>query len=261
MIPKSEIVAWSKKALWNNNYIVEQDLIIERALIEIYSSPVLRERLAFRGGTALHKLYFEPQPRYSEDIDLVQRSAGPIGDILTLLREQLSFLGRANYESALHENKLIYHFETEFEPVTRLKLKIEINTREHFNIYEYQEIERTIEGDWFSGKAKVITFTLEELLSTKLRALYQRNKGRDLFDIWYANENSQLEITKIIDAFHKYIANDNLSISSREFTLNMEEKIKNSDFHGDLVGLLRQGIEYDTPRAWHSIKKLIIDKI
>lgn len=78
MIPKSYITEWRNFVPWQTNEQVEQDLVICRALIEIFSDDFLRERLAFRGGTALHKLYLEPQPRYSEDIDLVQISSEPI---------------------------------------------------------------------------------------------------------------------------------------------------------------------------------------
>lgn len=72
MIPKAYITAWQKNAPWQYGFQVEQDLIIERALVEIYSDPFLKERLAFRGATALHKIHLKPQARYSEDIDLVQ---------------------------------------------------------------------------------------------------------------------------------------------------------------------------------------------
>lgn len=63
---------------WRSDAQVEQDLIISRALVEIFSDDFLRENLAFRGGTALYKLYLTPAPRYSEDIDLVQIKEGPI---------------------------------------------------------------------------------------------------------------------------------------------------------------------------------------
>jgi len=43
---------------------VEHDLVISRALVELFSDPVLGERLAFRGGTALHKLFLRPPARY-----------------------------------------------------------------------------------------------------------------------------------------------------------------------------------------------------
>jgi predicted nucleotidyltransferase component of viral defense system len=261
MIPKSDIIAWSKNAPWKNNYLIEQDLIIERALVEIYSNSELREHLAFRGGTAIHKLYFYPQPRYSEDIDLVQISAGPIGDILTLLREKLSFLGTARYERAEHSNKLIYRVDTEFEPVTKLRLKIEINTREHFTNYGYNEFNRKIESTWFTGVCKVKTFTIEELLGTKLRAMYQRSKGRDLFDLWYANDKTILDVGKIIESFRLYMKNENHTVTREEYIANMELKNLDKEFHGDIVGLIRPNIEYDGVKAWPTIKELIIDKL
>ena len=261
MIPKSDIIAWSQKAPWKSNYMVEQDLIIERALVEIYSNSELKEHLAFRGGTALHKLYFEPQPRYSEDIDLVQISSGPIGDILTLVREKLSFLGEAKYERASHSNKLVYRIQTEYEPIARLRLKIEINTREHFTKYGYKEINHKVENEWFAGDCTVNTFIIEELLGTKLRALYQRSKGRDLFDLWFAISNSKLEIHKIIECFKFYMENENHYVSSSEYISNMEMKIADTEFHGDVEGLLRPDIKYFGLSAWSIIKELIINKI
>lgn len=82
VIPKPYIAQWQEHAPWNQFYQVEQDLIINRALVEIFSDDFLRENLAFRGGTALHKLFLSPAPRYSEDIDLVQIKPGPIKPIM-----------------------------------------------------------------------------------------------------------------------------------------------------------------------------------
>ena len=64
---------------WSTNEQVEQDLVICRALVAIFNDDFLAENLAFRGGTALHKLFLSPQQRYSEDIDLVQIKAAPFG--------------------------------------------------------------------------------------------------------------------------------------------------------------------------------------
>ena len=60
MIPQAYIIAWRKNAPWQEDFPMEQDLVIERALISIYSDQYLKKRLAFRGGTALHKLYLAP---------------------------------------------------------------------------------------------------------------------------------------------------------------------------------------------------------
>ena len=71
--------------------MVEQNLLISRALVAIFSDPFLSEHLAFRGGTALHKLYMHSQPRYFEDIDLVQIHPEPINEIMNHLRDTLAF--------------------------------------------------------------------------------------------------------------------------------------------------------------------------
>jgi predicted nucleotidyltransferase component of viral defense system len=91
MIPKPAIAQWQAHAPWKDFSQVEQDLIISRALVAIFSDDFLREQLAFRGGTALHKLYLNPAPRYSEDIDLVQVNAGPIKPIMERINEVIDF--------------------------------------------------------------------------------------------------------------------------------------------------------------------------
>jgi len=65
MIPKPNIARWQEYAPWKHFSQVEQDLVISRTLVELFSDDYLKENLAFRGGTALHKLYLDPAPRYS----------------------------------------------------------------------------------------------------------------------------------------------------------------------------------------------------
>jgi hypothetical protein len=74
MIPMMNIIAWSHRAPWPEMRQVEQDLIISRAIVAIFSDQHLQKQLRFRGGTALNKLHFPEPFRYSEDIDLVRKS-------------------------------------------------------------------------------------------------------------------------------------------------------------------------------------------
>ncbi len=261
MIPKAYITEWSKNAPWTNNNQVEQDLILERALIEIFSAKELSQQLAFRGVTALHKLFLNPSVRYSEDIDLVQIQSGEIGPVLTLLREKLSFLGKANYNSSEHNAALIYRFDSEYEPVKNLKLKIEINTREHFNVFPFMDLEHKLRSSYYSGDCVIKTYSIEELLATKLRALYQRRKGRDLFDLWYANENLTPDSVKIVKGFKEYITNEGLTITGQAFQSNLEEKINDDEFKGDITGLLLPEINYDISEAYNYILNDLIPKM
>jgi len=145
--------------------------------------------------------------------------------------------------------------------VVRLKLKIEINTREHYTVFGYKHYVYDIKSEWFKGNCKLTSYSIEELLSTKLRALYQRRKGRDLFDLYYAYQKLEPDSIKIIKGFREYLANDGLSVTYREYTDNMENKILDSDFIGDTTALLRTEIEYDAKIAWELVKKELIEKL
>lgn len=89
MIPRDYITEWRAHAPWVQDFQVEQDLVISRALVAIFSHPLLKDALAFRGGTALYKLHLKPAARYSEDIDFVQVNAEPAGLMMEALRSVL----------------------------------------------------------------------------------------------------------------------------------------------------------------------------
>jgi len=135
LIPVSYIQEWSNKVPWPGSRQVEQDLIITRALCDLFSSPALAGKISFRGGTAINKLLFHQPLRYSEDIDLVQMQSEPIGPTINAIRDALSWLGQCNRNQAGHSMHLIFKFTPEDDPQTMLKLKVEINTREHESLY------------------------------------------------------------------------------------------------------------------------------
>jgi len=99
VIPRDYISEWRERAPWSEDFQFEQDLVISRALVAVYSDPALARALAFRGGTALYKLYLTPPVRYSEDIDLVQVEPGPAGALMDRLRSALDpWLGKARWK-------------------------------------------------------------------------------------------------------------------------------------------------------------------
>ena len=263
MIPKPHIAKWQENTPWKQFYQIEQDLVISRALVEIFSDEFLRVNLAFRGGTALHKLYLNPAPRYSEDIDLVQIQAGPIKPIMKRLKEVITFFEEPRKTQVKgHGAKALYRFRSEYEEI-RLRLKLEINCKEHFNVLDLVDYPFEVESEWFSGKAAIKTYNINELLGTKLRALYQRSKGRDLFDLYYSGLNLELDTNQIIKCFKEYttFATGNRPPSKKEFLMNIEEKENDPDFTGDMEALLRPEIMYDQKAAFEWLKNKVIEKI
>ena len=263
MIPQRYIEQWRAVAPWTLDAQVEQDLVIARAMVEIFSDDLLKKSLAFRGGTALHKLYLQPQIRYSEDIDLVQINAEPINPILKQMRERLAFLGMKRIvKQHIHNNTVIYRFDSEMQPIVPMRLKIEINTREHLNVFELKEIPYEVKSSWFSGQCNVTGYEVEELLSTKLRALYQRKKGRDLFDLYWALTQLNIDTEKLIHCYKIYIKNVvNTPPTQKQFLANMNEKLLDKDFKDDIYLLLRQGVSYDIESAWELVRKELVEKI
>ena len=135
MIPRDYITAWRAHAPWVQDFQVEQDLVICRALVALFSNPALARELAFRGGTALYKLYLKPAARYSEDIDLVQVSAAPAGPLMDAVRDVLNpWLGTPQWKQTEGRVTFNYRFNSEDAPPLRLRLKVEINSREHFSV-------------------------------------------------------------------------------------------------------------------------------
>lgn len=262
MIPKPDIAKWQRQAPWNEFLQVEQDLIISGTLVEIFSDKFLRENLALIGGTALHKLYLNPAPRYSEDIDLVQIKSGPIKPILERIGKVVTFFEEPRRTQVRgHGAKVLYRFTSEYEEI-RMRLKLEINCKEHFNILDWVDFPFSVESDWFTGNAKIRTYNVNELLGTKLRALYQRSKGRDLFDLNYARLNLELDFEKIITCFKKYttFAEGNRPPSKKEFLLNMVKKENDVNFSGDMEALLRPGIIYNQETAFEWIKNELLER-
>ena len=193
MIPAQNIVAWGNVVPWADQRQVEQDLIISRALIEIFSDAMLHDALRIRGGTALNKLHFPVPLRYSEDIDLVRISAGPILDQLRVVLEP--WLGRAQFDQSPVAPKFRFRVDAEDGSGVPIRLKIEINTREIEAFDAPAASPLQVANPWFSGDAAIPTYSREEMLATKLRALLQRDKGRDLYDLAHA-----LEVFEGLDA-------------------------------------------------------------
>jgi predicted nucleotidyltransferase component of viral defense system len=261
MIPRPYIAKWQVHAPWKEFSQVEQDLVISRALVVIFSDEYLRENLAFRGGTALHKLYLNPAPRYSEDIDLVQIKEGPIKPIMERLNEVITFFEEPRSTQVRgHGTKALYRFTSEYEEI-RMRLKLEINCKEHFNVLDWVDFPIEVKSEWFSGKAEIRTYNINELLGTKLRALYQRSKGRDLFDIDYARRNMDLDYEQIIACFKEYtsFATGKRPPSKKEFLLNIEEKEHSAEFIGDMEALIRPDIKYIQSDAFDWLKKELIE--
>jgi len=257
MIPADLIAEWRARTRWATDEQVEQDLVLSRALASIFEDAELATTLALRGGTALHKLHFSPARRYSEDIDLVQLAPGPIGSTMDRLRARLDpLLGEPRRDQG-QGVRLIYRFESENPPVVRLRLKVETNTREHFAVRGTTRRSFRVESRWWNGGADVTTFEIEELLGTKLRALYQRKKGRDLFDLC-TGLDAGMDAKAIVEIFGVYMRNEGHPITRAMFEENLATKTALPAFVDDIPRLLPPGVTFDISAGIERVHEDII---
>jgi predicted nucleotidyltransferase component of viral defense system len=235
MIPVMNIVAWGQTVPWAEQRQVEQDLIICRALVELFNNPFLAEQLRFRGGTALNKLHLPKPLRYSEDIDLTRTTPGPLGPVLDATRAVLEpWLGHAKFDPSKVATRLRFQANAETSPIA-IRLKVEINWKETTAYDPPRIIPFEVKNPWFSGKTQIPTFSNEEILATKLRALLQREKGRDLIDL--ANAKAvfkDLDVGRVIDLFRQYLEPSGLAISRAQAEQRMFAKLANAAFMADV---------------------------
>ncbi|MEW6333649.1 MAG: nucleotidyl transferase AbiEii/AbiGii toxin family protein, partial [Thermodesulfobacteriota bacterium] len=142
-----------------------------------------------------------------------------------------------------------------------LRLKVEISTREHFTVLGIRRRPFQVDSPWFTGQAEIGTFGIEELLGTKLRALYQRKKGRDLYDLWLSLTSLEVDDANVVDCFQRYLKQEGLAVSRAEFEENLDSKLRNRPFLEDIGPLLPTGVSYNAAQAGALTGRRLIAKL
>ncbi len=261
MIAQQYLLDWRVRFPWTFMQQVEQDLLISRAIVAIYSDPFLAPRLAWRGGTALYKLHLRPQARYSEDIDLVLANPEPMGPILDRLREVLSFVPDMQAKGKRYNHVLKMRFTSEIEQLP-CRIKVEINCNEHFTELGFEKVPFSVESSWFSGSCEVTAYRFEEMLGTKFNALFGRMKTRDLFDMDYVFRHSNPDVETILRCWRRYKSELGEKLPSwREYVLNVESKLADEGYRRGMDAMLRPGIDFDVDSAWANVRRRIVDRL
>lgn len=248
MIPNAYLREWSAHTPWPDPRQVEQDLIICRAMCDLFNNEQLRGKIAFRGGTAINKLLFGKPLRYSEDIDLVQTTAEPIGETIDAARKALSWLGKPQRQQVPHCMHLVFKFTPEVDGGSQLKLKVEINTREHRNLHGLKTYPFEVNSGWYQANAEIVSFESEEIFGTKLRALLQRHKNRDLFDLNQGLLQLGLDCDRVIACFQHYLEMEGHPISRANAEERMLKKL-NQSLTEDIAPLLPAGVTFSDDDA------------
>lgn len=256
MIPRGAVTEWQARVPWPQPYQVEQDLILTRLMIEIARHELLGSEFVLRGGTCLHKLHLSEPLRYSEDLDYVRRTHSGVGPYLDALRDIAADVGLE--VSSVQRSGQMAHVFLDAEPTVppgRVRIQVETNVAETTPFRPTITRPLRVDSQWFRGEADVPTYQLEELMGTKLRALYQRGKGRDLFDLWLVLRDAA-DPDEIVGAFQHYMGD--AAFTYRQLRQNLREKLSSDDFNADLEMLVTQfPAEYKVPAAADLVMELL----
>ena len=238
MIPANDITAWAFVAPWPTPDQVEQDLLLSQLICLIANDDYLGDELVFRGGTCLHKLYLHPARRYSEDLDYVRATAGGISEVTRAISHVGTSLGY-DVRTKMSAQPKVYLRYTAESGTTR-KIKVEVNTHERSPAKSTVRLPYEVTSNWWSGQADVHTFSLAELVATKIRALYQRRNGRDLYDMWLALTDPSLDLTgqQLLAAFDPYRPE---GLTAKAAINTLHDHLRHANFRADTNNLIVDG--------------------
>jgi hypothetical protein len=91
-----------------------------------------------------------------------------------------------------------------------------------------------------------------------MRALYQRKKSRDLFDLWEASRRASVDPRRIVECFLTYMARGGMRVSRAEYEANLAAKTDQPGFLKDITPLLSSGVGWDPAAALHYVRTEIV---
>jgi predicted nucleotidyltransferase component of viral defense system len=193
--------------------VLERDYCLSWFLAGLSQSP-LRDRLIFKGGTALKKCYF-PDYRFSEDLDFTLAEEVPFENI----RKELDVAFEKAYQDSgvlfryarsdrqPHANSHTFYLNYE-GPLGNLpsgkevKTDITIQEKVVFRIEERPVLRAYEEYEDLPDNAIIKVYSLKEIAAEKVIAICDRarNEPRDLYDLWHLCEHAHVDLVEVIDA-------------------------------------------------------------
>jgi predicted nucleotidyltransferase component of viral defense system len=238
VIPRAALVQWGAKVPWPTDEDIEQDLIMSRLMIDIANDALLGPELVMRGGTCLHKIHLPEPLRYSEDLDYNRRTNSGIGPYVNAIEAVAKNIGLRMKKFKRGGQMATVVLDCDSTGGLRLiRIKVETNVRETTPCYPIITRPHEVKSSWWSGRADVPTFELAELMGTKLRALYQRSRGRDLFDLWHVLTETKVDDDRLVAAFHHYMGTE--AFGFPQLRENLRDKLADTAFSNDLSDLVR----------------------
>lgn len=276
-ITRQDILAHQAVVPWAAQYQVEQDLLLCRAMVALFDDKFLSSQIAMRGGTLLHKVHLAPPARYSEDIDLVVVGTRPPDHIRRAIRRVLAevlgapkasvwdtiALAIRNTVKPSRVLRMTYSARSIIEPNRVLEIVVEANVTERKPHRAVVEMPFSFPFRDKAVQTHIKGFDIHEMLGTKMRAMFQRKRGRDLFDLYWALTKSPTPVdpAAIIASFEHYLKQEGTKAGRAEFIGILDDHLKDRGFCSDMQPLLRTDITYDPQAAGKYVKTHLLNQL
>ncbi len=194
MLTQPQVQRYSNESGLRDIMIAEKEVVLT-FLLQLLSERGILERLAFKGGTCLRKMFLGNQGRFSTDLDFTGIEDHDHEEVILAMMEA--------FEQPFHGIKFAIPDEGYYETQDGLswgvnptyahqwnasgvsEVKLQISQRETPTLPTERRLQ--IEQSYFRllpfAPAEIICLALQEILAEKIRACYQRNKARDIFDL------------------------------------------------------------------------------
>ncbi|MFH1328294.1 MAG: nucleotidyl transferase AbiEii/AbiGii toxin family protein [Candidatus Bathyarchaeota archaeon] len=186
--------------------LVEKDYALGWILIGI-SKSTLSDKIIFKGGTALSKVHFPLDWRLSEDLDFTINEDIALKEVSTKLTNELPSLVESISGGLTLDFKKDPFMNDEFlrarvqytGPISKNTVKIEVSTESFIGSVSKISVQSTYDYPVFD----ILSYTKENILAEKMRAILERGKIRDYYDVWRLVKENKTDIEKAKELFHK----------------------------------------------------------
>ena len=186
--------------------LLEKDYALGWILIGV-SKSTLSDKIIFKGGTALSKVHFPLDWRLSEDLDFTIKEGVVLEDVSAKLTDELPVIVdrmsgglTLNFKRTPFMNDDFLRARVQFTgPISKNTVKIEVSTECFIGPIDEISVQSTYDYPVFD----ILAYTKENILAEKMRAILERRKIRDYYDVWRLVKENKVDLEKAKEVFHK----------------------------------------------------------
>jgi predicted nucleotidyltransferase component of viral defense system len=254
VINKIEISRQAKK-LGLQAFTIEKDYVIGWILIAIQNHPITKDSWIFKGGTCLKKCFFDDY-RFSEDLDFTLIDPKQVKE--EILRPVLQEIARWVYEQSgieipenlivldPHRNlsiqgKLSYRGPLK-QPSPHPTIKLDLTANEQIVLKPERRIIFHNYSDYPNSIPRILSYSYEEIFAEKLRALAERARPRDLYDVvhLYQERHRLSDMEKLLESLQGKCAFKKIAMPSLD---TIQQQPQKPEFFSEWENMLRHQVK------------------